>query len=408
MKLFLTFVAVLLLALGVSLYLDTPGQIIITSDKWTIQTSLIFFVSVAALAFLLLHFVLNLLHRLRRLPENLLRWRKNRRRRLSEEALLNGLTAMLEGRWDKAEALLSGGASYSRTPAINYLAAARAAQLSGAVKKRDAHLLKSYRNDRGGEFAMALMRGELQLEQKQPEQALATLTRLRKQQPGNHHVTRMLLDVQTQLQDWDAILALLSGLKRNTVLSAAQFREKQIQAYDGILKRQTLSLGNMDHTERAEENLHKIWRQLPRKLRQEPRLLASYTREKLKLGAASDCDTMIYKLLKKRWDNTLIELYGWLETKDPALQLKRAENFLPQHAQEPALWLTLGRLSINNRLWGKAKTYLEKSIELAPLPTAYQALAFTLNELGEYETANLQYQKALEVLSPSPKAHDTR
>ena len=59
--------------------------------------------------------------------------------------------------------------------------------------------------------------------------------------------------------------------------------------------------------------------------------------------------------------------------------------------------LTLGRLSVKNKLWGKARTYLEESIEINPLPEAYRTLATVLEELGEHGAAAVQYQKGLEL-----------
>ena len=80
-----------------------------------------------------------------------------------------------------------------------------------------------------------------------------------------------------------------------------------------------------------------------------------------------------------------------------AKQLKFAESLLSGHAKEPVLLLTLGRLSVRNKLWGKARTYLEESIEINPLPEAYRTLASVLDELGEHDAAMVQYQRGLEL-----------
>ena len=57
--------------------------------------------------------------------------------------------------------------------------------------------------------------------------------------------------------------------------------------------------------------------------------------------------------------------------------------------------LTLGRLCKKNHLWGKAKAYLERSIEAQPNPEAYQELATLLEQQGEPVAAAAYYQKGL-------------
>ena len=93
----------------------------------------------------------------------------------------------------------------------------------------------------------------------------------------------------------------------------------------------------------------------------------------------------------------MLGLYGLVEGKDIARQLKFAESFLSSHARESVLLLTLGRLSVKNKLWGKARTYLEESIDINPLPEAYRILASVLDELGEHGAAAVQYQMGLEL-----------
>jgi hypothetical protein len=53
---------------------------------------------------------------------------------------------------------------------------------------------------------------------------------------------------------------------------------------------------------------------------------------------------------------------------DPARQLQTAEGWLKDHPQDASLLLTLGRLSLQNRLWGKARDYLESSLRMERNP----------------------------------------
>jgi HemY protein len=199
----------------------------------------------------------------------------------------------------------------------------------------------------------------------------------------------MLLHTYAEIEDWDAMLELLPRIQRSGILSREQIQAKQLEAYGGLLKQVGMDADK--------EKLNNTWLNIPRKLRSEFHLIEVYTEEKLKLADASDCEPLIHKALKKQWDIALLGLYGLVEGKDIARQLKFAESFLSSHARESVLLLTLGRLSVKNKLWGKARTYLEESIDINPLPEAYRTLASVLDELGEHGAAAVQYQKGLEL-----------
>ena len=390
MRLLLLIIISLLLAVAVGTYAEhDAGQMIITISGWTIQTSFSFFVISIVVLFLLFYFLLRMISRFWNMPGQLGSWKKGRHQRLSEKYLSRGLMALVEGNWNKAEVSLTKGAPYSQAPLVNYLAAARAAQQLGAVERRDSYLMQAYKEDPDEEVAIGLVQAELQIKQQQTEQALATLTHLHNQKPKQDQVKNMLLHTYAELKDWDAMLELLPKIQRAGILPREQIQARQLEAYGGLLKQVGMDADK--------EKLSNAWLNIPRKLRTEFHLIEVYTEEKLKLTDASDCEPLIHKALKKQWDIALLGLYGLVEGKDIARQLKFAEGFLSSHAREPVLLLTLGRLSVKNKLWGKARTYLEESIEINPLPEAYRTLASVLEELGEHGAAAVQYQKGLEL-----------
>jgi HemY protein len=380
----------LLLAVGIGNYAEhDSGQMIITISGWTIQTSFSFFVISMVVLFLLLYFLLRVISRFWNMPGQLGSWKQGRHQRLSEKYLSRGLMALVEGDWNKAEVSLTRGVPHSKSPLVNYLAAARAAQQLGAVERRDGYLMQAYKDDPDAEVAIGLVQAELQIKQQQTEQALATLTHLHDQKPKQDQVKKMLLHTYAELKDWDAMLELLPKMERASILPREEIQARQLEAYGGLLKQVGMN-GDKD-------KLNNAWLNIPRKLRAEFHLIEVYTEEKLKLADASDCEPLIHKALKKQWDVALLGLYGLVEGKDIARQLKFAESFLSSHARESVLLLTLGRLSVKNKLWGKARTYLEESIEINPLPEAYRTLASVLDELGEHGAAAVQYQKGLEL-----------
>ncbi|MCH9047769.1 MAG: hypothetical protein IH836_02305 [Proteobacteria bacterium] len=394
MKLLALIIFSLLLAAGIGAYIeDDAGLITVVISGWTIQTSFSFFIISMLVLFLLSHFILRLISRLWRMPRELGRWQENRHQRLSEKYLSRGLMALIEGDWNKAEVSLIKGAPHSQSSLVNYLGAARAAQQLGATERRDDYLLKAYRDDPDAEVVIGLVQAELQIKQQQTEQALATLTRLHDQKPKQDKVKKMLLHTYADLKHWNAMLKLLPKIEHAGILTREQIQAKQLEAYGGLLK--NISLDG------DKEKLNNAWLNIPRKIRTEFHLIEVYTEEKLKLSDSSDCEPLIHKALKKQWDLALVDLYGQVEGKEKAKQLKFAESFLSSHARNSVLLLTLGRLSARNKLWGKARTYLEESIEINPLPETFRTLASVLDELGEHEAAAVYYQSGLELATVS-------
>ena len=394
MKLLALIIFSLLLAVGIGAYIeDDAGLITVVISGWTIQTSFSFFIISMLVLFLLSHFILRLISRLWRMPRELGRWQENRHQRLSEKYLSRGLMALIEGDWNKAEVSLCKGAPHSQSSLVNYLGAARAAQQLGATERRDDYLLKAYKDDPDAEVVIGLVQAELQIKQQQTEQALATLTRLHDQKPKQDKVKKMLLHTYADLKDWNAMLKLLPKIEHAGILTREQIQAKQLEAYGGLLK--NISLDG------DKEKLNNAWLNIPRKIRTEFHLIEVYTEEKLKLSDSSDCEPLIHKALKKQWDLALVDLYGQVEGKEKAKQLKFAESFLSSHARNSVLLLTLGRLSARNKLWGKARTYLEESIEINPLPETFRTLASVLDELGEHEAAAVYYQRGLELATVS-------
>lgn len=68
------------------------------------------------------------------------------------------------------------------------------------------------------------------------------------------------------------------------------------------------------------------------------------------------------------------------------------------HPDDPSLLLTLGRLCLQNRLWGKARDYLESSLNLQRNPETCAELARLLAGLGDTERSNQLFQEGLVLL----------
>lgn len=387
------------LAIGVVAH-EYPGHMILRVAGWRIETSFSFFAIVFILGVVLLFIVLRILVGLWRLPGRLIYWRRERRRLRSENHLRQGLLALIEGDWPRAEKLLQKGAPDSRAPLINYLGAARAAQEQGALERRDSYLRLAHDHSPNADIVIGIAQAQLQMNQHQTEQALATLKHLYDQRPEQSHIKQLLVQTYSEVGDWEAVLQLLPQLARKKLMSKEALRELEIRAYIGMLRRAGAA--------RQRDALDAVWRDIPRGLRTESQLLEVYVEQCLHLGRTDGCEELLRRALKKEWQPQLIAYYGQIEAPEPDKQLRFAEGFLKDYPRDPALLLAVGRLSIRNGLWGKARSYLEQCIEVQPQPEAYRELADLLRQQGEHAAASRYYQQGLILATGGNRPDDPR
>jgi HemY protein len=388
MKFLLLILLALLVAVAIgSIAGSDTGYVMMTISGWKIQTSATLFVILVFLGFITCYFVIRSVIRFWTMPKEIKKWRLHRNQRRAEKYLTQGLINMTEGRWKKAEHDFCKAAPYSRAPHVNYLYAARAAQEQHAVDRRDEYLRLAYNHNPDADVAVGITQAELQLSQDQTEQALATLKHLQHKQPDQIQVKQLLLDTYIDLNDWQSVLKLIPAIEKTSLYSREQIQAKQLEAYAGLLK----EAGNLN----SKEKLNTVWSGIPRKLQQHYYLMEVYITERLKFEDTADCELLLRSALKRQWDHMLVRLYGLVIGADTIKQLAVAESWLQNHARDAVLLLSLGRLCIRNELWGKARDYLQESIDVQENPEAYYEFA----KLHEYEGNNKEaavcYEKGL-------------
>ena len=390
MKLLIISLIALLLAVTIgSIVGDDSGYVVLTASGWTIQTSATFFVVLIFLVFVTLYFSIRSVVKIWHLPADVKVWRIHRGQRRAEKYLTEGLINMTEGRWKQAENDFRKAAPYSRAPYVNYLCAARAAQEIGNIEKRDEYLRLAYQDNPDASLAVGITQAELQLNQHQTEQALATLKHLQTKKPDQIQVKQLLLNTYSNLNDWQSVLNLIPSIEKAGLYTREQIQAKQLDAYSGLLK----EAGNLND----KNQLVTIWTGIPRKLKQHLYLIEVYVSERLKYPDTADCEILLRTALKRQWDSALVRLYGLVVADDLNKQLAHAESNLQSHARDPVLLLTLGRICKRNKLWGKAKDYLKESIDSKPIPEAFYEFAQLYEQEGNKEQAAICYERGLEI-----------
>ena len=382
-----------LIALAV---LRDNGYILIGYDVWSIEGSLALFILLDVILFAVLYFTIRFFVRLWQTPSTVRTWHHHRQIRLAQKSLTRGLLEMAEGDWKGAEKRLLKHAANAETPLLNYLAAARAAQLQGEHERRDQYLQLAHESMPSADIAVSLTQAELQLAHQQLEQALATLKHLKSIAPRHVYVLKLLSELYQQLGDWQQLQELLPELKKRKACSNDELEQLECRVHQFSL--QQAAGKDLPALENA-------WKKIPRRKRFQTNLVIEYSRHLVSLNepdkAIREINQCLNKHQEEQWDEGVLVAYGNIEGTNPANQLTVAENWLKIKPSNPALLLMLARLSLKAKLWGKARSYLEASIEIQATTSAYHELGNLLEQLGETDRAREYYRLGLDIDSES-------
>ncbi len=367
--------------LATHLVLPDNGYVLINFRGYIIETS----VPILALLLLLGYLAIRLLVQVWRAPRRLGEAWATARINYAGRQATQGYIALAEGRLARGERLLTRGARLSETPLLNYLAAARAAQMQGDRDRRDGWLRMACEKEPAAQDAVLLTQAELQLEDGQYAEALASLNRVRERHPTHAQALKLLGELHYRRREWQPLAELLPLLRRRGNVPAEMLDEWSVDAYGNILTSVRLDRVALD----------RVWEDIPRHLRREPRLTLTRAQALISCGATEDAEVEVRRTLKEDWSEALIDLYGELATADPSAHLKRIEAWLKERPEDPALLLAAGRASVRHQLWGKARSYLEASLAIRPAPEAYRALGQLMARVGEAQSASRAFERGL-------------
>lgn len=367
-----------------------PGLVLISYDDWSVETSLWFGLATLTVLIFALYFIYKLLKHGFVFPSRLAKWALARKQRLAELEVYYGLCELLENNWSKAERKLNKSIKHVRTPFTNYLGSALAAHKQNSFNQRDQYLQKAAASLEGSETAVSLLKAQLQMSSDQTLQALHELEALHLKDPKHPQILNLLQKIYLTLGNWPALLNLLPSIAKYSGLKDEALKNLSREVYAELLQQAA-----KQHDDAVFEQ---AWLAIPTAWKTNPDLIAIYSNFHLAEGA--DTEKIIKPLedaLKKNWDDRLVKLYGLAISSNTAKQLKQAESWLKSHPRDSQLLLCLGRLSIREKLWGKAQDYLSASLGIDPQAVTYWELAKVQEQLNLQDVARQSYRKGLEL-----------
>ena len=305
--------------------------------------------------------------------------RARRRRRRARDETQRGLLALAAGRWRSAEELLTRAAVDADSPAVNYIVAARAADLLDATGRRDEWLARAQEAAPAERAATLVTLAEMQLRRGHHVAALQTLEQLDASGDLNSRGLELMTRLCQQLGRGEQLQALAPRLRSTKELPEAQVNELLAQVQLEELR----AAG--DRRDVAAVNA--AWADVPRTTRRLPQAIASYARSLMLANDHGAAEKVLREALDESLDAGLARQYGELVLPDPLSPLDRVEQWLRKAPENPELLAASAKLALRAELIGKARSYLEASLARKPTPENALLYADLLEQLGEGDRA---------------------
>ena len=373
--------AVFALAVGLSLAAHlNDGYAILVFPPYRAELSLNFAILLGIAGFTLGYLLLRLIAHTLRLPMHVRDFHLRRRDAKGRAALLAGLQALFEGRYARAEKSAGEAYELGQAPSLSALIAARAAGELRELERRDLWLERAEGDDKNARQARLAVQASLLLDERRYDDALAVLRELSASGPKRIATQRMLMKAHQRLGHWDEVRRLAAILGKRGVLAEVAATQLRITAQIEALRQQA----------RDAAGLAQCWQRTEDQL--DARVARTAAQLFIALGDCRRAHEIVAAALEAEWGEQLILLYGECLGGDVLAQIERAENWLKSRPRDRALLLTLGRLCLQQELWGKAQSYLDASLSEEPSRGAHVALAQLLDRIGKPEDADRHYR----------------
>ena len=378
----LIIIAVLAVALAMAGRYD-PGYVVLVYPPWRMEISFISFVlllvGLVVGGVVLLRLALLTLN----LPSIVREQRARRAARKRDENFVGGLKAYTEYRYQDAEQSLGQWQGDDLRIGVARVLAARAAQEMRAIPQRERHVQEA--TEYGAELAAQLFEAEARLDAKDAAAALVAIKRAKDIAPQHTALLRLELKARQLTGQWDEVDRLLDALMRANALEPGIALQNRRMAYAENLKR------------RAEDDrgLLEYWKKIPADFKADPWVARAAARAFMQRGGHDTALDVLEAALNREWHEDLAALYGDARSSSPTRQIEQAEKWLHAHPRDAQLLLSLAQLCSAQQLWGKAQSYLEASLAIAPSAEGHIRMAELKTQSGQPGEACQHYQKAL-------------
>jgi len=367
------------------------GYALVVFPPWRLEISLNLLIIGLIAAFLLLHLLLRLVSLTLGLPTRVSEFRERRNKEKAAATLQDALRHFFEGRYGQTLKRADEAYAAGYAPGLAALMAARAAH---ALREpaREQQWLSAAEKEPALKVAHLMLTAEMHLDARNFDEAVDALRRL--QETSGRHIAAMRLELKAQQgrKDWEQVLRLARQLVKRDALAPEAAREIILKAHrEAIRQRQDDAPALLAYL-----------RTIP-KAEGSPRLAATVARALIGLEAKTEALRVVESTLEDcdvdNWNPELVDIYGQVVIADEdgeeiTGRIAQAEDWLKQRPRDAGLLLALGRLCVQQRLWGKAQNYLEASLSVEASRDGHLELARLMDQLERPGEAERHYRAA--------------
>jgi len=380
-------VVLAVLAVGIALIArQSDGYVVIVAAPYRIELSLNLLVVGILAGYIAFHLLARLIETTLAIPARVRAYREERSRTRARQSLNDALIAFFQGRYASAEKSASAAMETDESRGVAAIIAARSAHELGRFNERE-QFLDQAKGVAGVDQARLTTLADLLLAQGRHDEALAVLKDLSGRDARNLRLLRMRLAAETALKRWDDALATTAALQK---LGG-------IPELEAAATRRAAHLGNLNRKAQDAVALTQYWKHLPTELRIDPSIAATAARYHLALGGNAEAQSIVEDALAARWDTGLVALYADCAGTSALHLIEKGEKWLREHARDPSLLLTLGKLCMKQGLWGKAQSYIEASLALEPTHEGHMTLAALMERIGKPQEASRHFRRSAEL-----------
>ena len=389
MKTMLWILAIFAAAVGLTLAAKPNiGYVLLVYPPYRIELSFNFFVVLVFSFLFVMYGVIRLTSSMISLPEKSREYHLRRAMEKNRFSMLEGLVSYFEGRYAKAEKAAVQAMDSNESVALNAVVAARSAHELRAFDRRDAYLARAEETEPSRRTLRLMTGAELLYDEHRYHDALAVLKQIKN---GRAHTAalRLELKIQQHLRDWDAVLDLVDQLDTRNAFDAA---------YSDQLKRHARIENLKGKVGEGKERFLAYWQKIPDPEKKEAKTATVAAQTLIAFRECAIAQKVIEESLDHQWNSHLVSIYADCPEPDTVKRIEKAEAWLKKHDDDAVLLLSLGRLCMHQKLWGKAKSYLEASLSVHPSAAAHLALARLAETMQKPEEVDHHYRLAQEMI----------
>jgi HemY protein len=382
-----------LFAAAIALILQVDaGNVAFLVPPYRIDVSLNLFIVALVLLLAAVYWTARAIQKVADFPERVRLYRARREEVGGQQALIEAVKSLLEGRFARAEKSARAAQTSSTTAGVAALIGARAAHRMQEYGRRD-EWLDQAESDRDVQSARLVSSAEMWAEQRENDAALQAIDRLQGSGARHIHAMRIALNANLQSGRWDGALKAIRVLEKRKALHPVLARKLKVGIYREML---------MVHRQDA-VSLEEVWRSVPEADRRVPEVALEAARLLNFAGRGRLAAEAIEAVLQpeaSEWEpgaERLLDEYARAQSFPSRDQLERAEGWVKQVPSGPlraVLLRAAGLICLREQLWGKSRSYLTESLAEERHPSTFLALARLADAVGDEREAAQYYRES--------------